>query len=107
MFCFFNKDKFENFWSNSIGDVFASITILKMGWSNGDIDLVYYPSLDKYPDHFEFDANKNLVIKKRVIEQIEEDVDGVMVVKTSFKYVNDKTIEPVFYINKGLIIKTC
>jgi len=108
MFCFFKNDAFENFWSNKIGDIFFDLTIRGMKWDQSQIDLVFYPGLEKVPAYYEFDSNKKLIIKDRIVMHQEvTNEDGTLSVLESESFVIKSEIEPIVYAVKGVIIKPC
>lgn len=108
MFCFFKNDAFENFWSNQIGDIFFDLTIRGMKWDQSQIDLMFYPALEKIPAYYEFDSSKKLLIKDRIVihEQVTNE-DGTLSVLESESFVVKSEIEPIVYAVKGVIIKPC
>lgn len=116
MFSFFNNEVFQGFWGNEIGELFFEATCKSLKWDIGKIDLVYYPSLDSAPIYYEFDSNKILTIKEKIVsyeEKLNElgepvlDENGAPVIEkvTSFSVV--KTIDPEVYVSKGITIKPC
>lgn len=108
MFAFFKNDTLENFWANQIGDIFFDLTVRGMKWDQSQIDLMFYPELDKVPWYYEFDSNKNLIIKDRIVstQEVTND-DGSISVLESESFVVKKTIEPIVYAVKGVIVKPC
>ena len=112
MFCFFKNDYLVNFWSNQIGDIFCELTIKSMKWEAGQIDLVFYPLLDNVPEHHEFDSEKNLIIKKKIVTQNEvhstnELGEDVVTIEEVVTYEVERTINPIVYYAKGLMVKPC
>jgi len=112
MFCFFKNDSLVNFWSNQIGDIFCELTIKSMKWESGQIDLVLYPLLDNVPEHYEFDSEKNFIIKKKIVTQnevvsINELDEEVVTIEEVVTYEVERTINPIVYYTKGLMIKPC
>lgn len=120
MFCFFKNDSLVNFWANQVGDIFCESTIRGMKWSELDIDLVFYPSLEKIPTHYEFGLDKELIIKNRHIDYLEEELldesgipkigeDGKnLIIKIEIEsFTIDRTIVPVVYFSKGKMILAC
>lgn len=111
MFAFFKTDTLENFWANQVGDIFFDLTVRGMKWEQSQIDLMFYPGLDNVPQYYEFDTDKKLIIKSRIVthEEITEEVDGVQ--KTTVieheSFVVKNTIEPIVYAAKGVIVKPC
>jgi len=108
MFCFFKNDELINFWSNSIGDVFADLTCQALKLNKQEIDLVFYHGLDSIPDHFEIDASKKLIIKKRTVTQVEnQDEEGKQIITEVESFSVEKEIEPDHFMSKGLMLKSC
>jgi hypothetical protein len=112
MFCIFVGDNLNDFWSNKIGDVFLEITISKLRMEPSQVDLNYYPQIYERPKFFEFDQNKNLIIKKEVVtinEMVTQDEFGEDVItQEEIKTLEtEKIIEPVVYFAKGLMVKPC
>lgn len=120
MFCFFKNDSFVNFWSNQIGDVFCSLTIKNMKWADSEVDLVYYPGIEQGPEHFDFDSSKNLIIKEKIVTQVEvpalneagepvldESGNPVMNLVDEVSYQTKQVVDPVVYYAKGIMVKPC
>lgn len=112
MFCFFKNDCFINFWSNRVGDSFAEITCKSMKWTETEVDLFFFNELEEVPKFYEFDSNKNLILKneiKTIIEESSVNELGETIVTQGevVTYEAYKTIEPIIYFAKGLMIKPC
>jgi hypothetical protein len=108
MFCFFKGNEFVNFWSNSIGDIFADLTCHSMKWDKGQVDLVYYWGLDNMPEHYEFDSNKVLIVKNKVVTQEEVlDENGNPSIIENVSYTIHKQVDPDFFMSKGVMVKPC
>ena len=108
MFCFFKDNELVNFWSNSIGDIFADLTCNSLKWDKAKVDLVFYWGLEGVPEHYEFDSNKKLIIKKRHFTQVEsQDENGNVILNEVESFTVEKEIEPDFFMSKGLIVKPC
>lgn len=112
MFAFFKNDTLENFWANKVGDIFFDLTVRGMKWDQSQVDLNFYFGLDNVPAFYEFDAEKNLIIKKEVVtfnEVVTQNGLGEEVVTQEEvrAYVIDKTISPIVYAAKGVIVKPC
>lgn len=112
MFCFFYENVFVGFWGNKIGDVFAELTCKSMRWDSKGVDLVFYHNISNIPEHYEFDSNKNLIIKKKNIQLIETeslDEQGNPIVTTveEVSFETERVLECEVYYAKGLIVKAC
>lgn len=108
MFAFFINNELKNFWSNKIGDIFAELTISKLEWDRSSVDLLFYPSIKQVPPFKEFGANKELIIKERIVGHEEvTDEDGTVSIIETESFVVKETIEPVVYVAKGIIVKPC
>lgn len=120
MFAFFVDNKFQGFWCNLIGDIFCDLTIEKMGWNKSSVDLVYYSNMSKIPSMFSFREDKLMNIKEKslIIEQqplfaedgsplLNEEGKEIFGDITTEIFKTIQTIEPVFYLAKGIMIKPC
>lgn len=96
MFAIFDNGEFVSFWGNNKGDVFFQITCAKKGL--GSPSLFWY-EVDQRPEYFEFNNNKDLVVKNRIVELVgEEEV-------VSFETV--ATIPKDVYFDNGIFYKVC
>jgi hypothetical protein len=112
MFSLFVNDVLNNFWSNSPGDIFIAATCRALKLDEGSVELNYYFGLDNVPQFYDFDANKNLILKnevKTIVEESSVNELGETVITQSevITYETYKTIEPIVYFSKGLMIKPC
>jgi hypothetical protein len=112
MFSLFVNDVFNNFWANRPNDVFILNTCQGLKLDEGSVDLNFYFGLESVPQFYEFDSNKNLILKNEIIT-IEETLSvnelGETIVSQNevVTYEAYKTIEPIIYFTKGLMIKPC
>jgi len=112
MFCFFKNEYLVNFWSNKVGDCFLEITCNSMKWQKTEIDLLFFDGIDSVPQFYEFDANKNLILKnevKTIVEtsSVNELGETIITQNEVVTYEAYKTIEPIVYFAKGLMIRPC
>ena len=112
MFAIFKNDQLVNFWSNQMGDIFISATCRNLKMDEGQVDLVHFISLDSVPEHFEFSASKQLIIKEKKIDIIEvpsTDAEGneVVVQEEQVSFVVKQIIEPEVFFTKGIMVKPC
>lgn len=112
MFALFLNDLLKDFWMNNEGDIFLDATIRGLGLNRDLVDLNFYPEVFEKPEFYEFDADKNLIIKKEVVTQTEvvsqdENGNDVVTIEEVKTYETEKTIEPIVYFAKGLMIKPC
>lgn len=112
MFAIFKNDELVNFWSNQIGDVFISATCRNLKMDEGQVDLVHFISLESVPEHYEFSASKQLIIKEKKIDIIEvpsTDAEGnpVVIQEEQISFIIKQTLEPEVFFAKGLMIKPC
>lgn len=106
MFAFFVNDEFKGFWANKEGDIFADITCLSMNWEKSLVDLVFYPDLKPLPDHYNFDNHKNLsLIRTYYTDQEVISDEGVATVESVEITEVYRTCSPVYYVQKGLMLK--
>lgn len=112
MFCLFLDNILKDFWGNSEGDVFIEATAKRLRLNKDLIDLNFYPEIYESPKFYELDADKNLILKneiKTITEESSVNELGETVVSHTevITYEPYKTIKPVVYFAKGLMIKPC
>jgi len=112
MFAIFKNDELVNFWGNQPGDIFIAATCRNLKMDEGQVDLVHFIGLDSIPEHHEFSASKQLIIKEKHIEIIEvpsTDAEGNETVaqEEQVSFIVKQTIEPVVYFAKGIVVKPC
>lgn len=112
MFCLFLDDILKDFWANLEGDIFIEATAKALRLNKELIDLNFYPEIYESPEFYEIDSEKKLVLKNKVVTIVEESsvneagetiISQIEVVT----YVPYKTIEPIVYLAKGLMVKLC
>jgi hypothetical protein len=54
MFALFFENKFKDFWENKPGDEFVIPTCSCLNMDIQSVDLVYFMSINKIPEHYEF-----------------------------------------------------
>lgn len=120
MFAIFKNDGLVNFWANQPGDIFIAATCRNLKMDEGQVDLVHFIGLDSIPEHYEFSASKQLIIKEKHIEIIEVplldsegnpvlDVNGnpSMIQQEQISFTVKQTIEPEVFFAKGIVVKPC
>jgi hypothetical protein len=112
MFSLFVNDFLNNFWANKPNDIFISNTCRALKLNEGSVDLNFYFGLDSVPQFYEFDANKNLILKNEVKTIVEESSvnelgETIVTQNEVVTYEAYKTIEPIVYFAKGLMIRPC
>lgn len=112
MFCFFLNDQEFGFWGNRLGDIFLMATITNLRLNPSGIDVCYFPELFERPAFYEFNDQKELIIKEEVKEEFEEtilDENGVekIIISEIFIYKEIKTIKPIHYFSKGIMLLPC
>ena len=112
MFAIFKNDELVNFWSNQIGDIFIAATCRSLKMDEAQVDLVHFMGLDSIPEHYEFSASKQLIIKEKhvdIIEVLGTDAEGNEVVtqEEQVSLVVKQTLEPKVYFSKGLMLHSC
>jgi hypothetical protein len=112
MFGLFLDNILKDFWANAEGDIFLEATAKGLRLNKDLIDLNFYPEIYETPKFYEFDENKNLIVKKEIVTINEvvtqnENGDDVTTQEEVKSYEVDKIIEPIVYFSKGLMIKLC
>ena len=112
MFAIFKNDELVNFWSNRVGDVFIDNTCKNLKIDEGQVDLVHFIGLDSIPEHYEFSASKQLIIKEKKIDIIEvpsTDSEGnpIVIQEEQISFIIKQTLEPEVFFAKGLMVKPC
>lgn len=120
MFAIFKNDELVNFWSNQVGDVFIAATCRNLKMDEGQVDLVHFISLESVPEHFEFSASKQLIIKEKHVTIVESpvldeqgnpvlDAEGNPLVSQEevVSFSVKETLEPEVFFAKGLMVKPC
>jgi len=112
MFALFFEDNFKDFWENKPGDEFIIPTCACLNMDIQSVDLVYFMSLNKVPEHYDFDINKKLVIKNKIVTPVEKiftDEQGIEHPYTEdvVTYEVIKTLDPEFFMAKGIMVKPC
>ena len=112
MFGLFLDNVLKDFWENCEGDVFLEATAKGLRLNKELIDLNFYPEIYESPKFYEFDSNKNLILKneiKTIVEEssVDELGETIIVQNEVVTYEVYKTIEPIVYFSKGLMIKPC
>lgn len=120
MFAIFKNDDLVNFWSNQVGDVFIAATCRNLKMNEGQVDLVHFIGLDSVPEHFEFSASKQLIIKEKHIDIVEIpllDTNGNQVLNAEgipqviqqeqISFTVKQTLDPEVFFAKGIMIKPC
>lgn len=120
MFGLFVNDILNNFWGNSIGDIFLSNTCSKLELNPSNVDLVYYTGLRNVPAHYIFDVNKNLIIQNEVVtptqvatldengdQVLDENLEPIYHNEDVISYETASTITADFYSSKGIMVKVC
>jgi hypothetical protein len=112
MFALFKNDELVNFWANQPGDIFIAATCRNLKMDEAQVDLVHFIGLDAIPEHYEFSASKQLIIKEKHINIVEipsTDADGnpIVVQEEQISFTVKQTIDPVVYFAKGLMVKPC
>ena len=112
MFSLFLNNILKDFWGNAEGDIFLEATAKSLRLDKQLIDLNFYPDIYEAPKFYDFDSNKNLILKNEVItleevSTINENGETVITQNEVITYETFKTIEPIVYFAKGLMIKPC
>ena len=112
MFAIFKNDELVNFWSNEIGDIFIAATCKSLKMDESQVDLVHFIGLDSVPEHYEFSASKQLIIKERhvnIVEAPSTDSEGNAIVlqEEQVSLVTKQILEPEVFFAKGLMVKPC
>lgn len=112
MFAIFKNDEIVNFWSNQVGDIFIAATCKNLKMDEGQVDLVHFIGLDAIPEHYEFSASKQLIIKEKhinIVEVSSTDAEGnpVIVQEEEVSFTIKQTLEPEVFFAKGIMVKPC
>jgi hypothetical protein len=112
MFAIFKNDELVNFWSNQPGDVFITATCRNLKMDESQVDLVHFIGLDAIPEHYEFSASKQLIIKEKrinIVEVSSADAEGnpVIVQEEEVSFTIKQTLEPEVFFAKGIMVKPC
>jgi hypothetical protein len=111
MFGLFLDDVLKDFWGNSIGDIFIEATCKALKLQKQAVDLLYYQGLDGVPEHFEFDSEKNLIVKQRHVKVIpavlNEEGQEIEPQQEEEFFTVLQTLSPEVYVARGDIIKPC
>ena len=112
MFGLFLDNILKDFWENGEGDVFLEATAKGLRLNKDLIDLNFYPEIYDSPKFYEFDSSKNLILKNEVKTIVEESIvdefgETIVTQNEVVTYEPYKTIEPIVYFSKGLMIKPC
>lgn len=112
MFGLFLDNILKDFWANNEGDIFIEATAKALRLNKELVDLNFYPEIYESPKFYEFDANKNLILKneiKTITEESNVNELGETIVSQNevVTYEAYKTIEPIVYFAKGFMVKPC
>jgi len=112
MFAIFKNNELVNFWSNEPGDIFIAATCKSLKMDEAQVDLVHFMGLDSVPEHHEFSASKQLIIKEKRVDIIEvpsTDAEGneIVIQEEQVSFVVKQTLEPKVYFSKGLMLHSC
>jgi hypothetical protein len=109
MFAFFVNDEFKGFWSNKIGDIFVQATCSALGFAPSQTEVVFFHFLDEQPEHFTFDANKTLVIQRKVVSTstvIDPETNEEVTTETE-SFVTSRTISADPFFTNGTVVQDC
>lgn len=112
MFGLFLNDVLKDFWANNPKDIFIEVTCEKLRINKDQVDLVWYEGLFEVPKHYEFDASKNLVIKKEVVRTVDvithdEQGNEVVTQQEVTELELDRVVQGEVFFTKGLMVKPC
>lgn len=107
MFIFFINDIFYSFWQNKKGQQFFDLTCAGLNLSPTEVSLNYYEGINEIPPLFDFDENKNLLIKEKVITEVLVGPEGEQVLEEQISYNIKETILAEVFVINGEKFKTC
>jgi hypothetical protein len=105
MFGFFVNGEFKGFWSNRVGDIFADLTCLKMGWSKELTTLVYYPDLKEHELEKAVATVDKVDVYVSAQNQTGEDEEGNPIFEESQTLV--KSINSDKFVVNGMMLIPC
>lgn len=120
MFLIINKDILVNFWGNSPGDIFILNTIKNLKWDKEEVELYFYPGLEKIPGYYRLTEEKNLVLQNntQVISMepqtdesggavLDEFGNPIMLEVAQEVLEEVETIQAIAYFSKGVMLLPC
>jgi hypothetical protein len=107
MFIFFINGLFYSFWQNKKGDEFFDLTCTGLDLNASQVSLNYYAGIKAIPEFFEFDEDKNLIIKEKVITEVLVGPEGEKVLEEQISYNIKETIFAEVFVINGEKFKTC
>jgi hypothetical protein len=107
MFIFFINGLFYSFWQNKKGDEFFDLTCMGLDLNASQVSLSYYAGVKSIPEFYEFDENKNLLIKEKAITEVLVGPEGEQVLEEQISYNIKETILAEVFVINGEKFKTC